>query len=190
MARHGPKLAVALIVAVLLAIAGYVAAGPYLTVRAIKDALREQDSAALAEQVDFPMLRASLKAQLLDEMAREAGPEVQANPLGAFALTMATGLVNGTVDAMVTPMGLAGLMQGRALWKNTVDGFRRPATGADGRPMPPPEPWRNAEYRYASASRFTITTCDESGEPLVFVLRREGLRWKLADIRLPLDHAP
>lgn len=186
MARHGPKLAVALIVAVLLAIAGYVAAGPYLTVRAIKDALREQDSAALAEQVDFPMLRASLKAQLLDALAREAGPEVQANVLGAFALTMATGLVNGTVDAMVTPMGLAGVMQGRALWKNTVDDFRRPVTDAGGQPVPPPEPWRDADYRYESLSRFTITTRDESGKPLVFVLRRDALRWKLADIRLPL----
>ena len=186
MSRHGPKLAIALIVAVLLAIAGYVAAGPYLTVRAIKHAVQEQDSAALAEQVDFPMLRASLKAQLLDAMAREAGPEVQANPLGAFALTMATGLVNGTVDAMVTPMGLAGVMQGRSLWKNTVDGFRRPATDAGGQPLPPPEPWRDANTRYESTSRFTITTRDESGKPLVFVLRRDGLRWKLADIRLPL----
>ena len=122
----------------------------------------------------------------IEDLAREAGPDVQANPFGAFALTMATGLVNGTVDAMVTPMGLAGVMQGRALWKNTLDGFRRPATDAGGQPLPPPEPWRDAKYRYESPSRFTITTRDESGKPLVFVLRRDGLRWRLADIRLPL----
>ena len=81
MTRHGPKLAVALIVAVLLAIAGYVAAGPYLTVRAIKDALREQDSAAHAEQVDFPMLREAaheLRA-LLDEDGLASFPKTTGN---------------------------------------------------------------------------------------------------------------
>ena len=77
-------------------------------------------------------------------------------------------------------------MQGRSLWKNTIDDFRRPATDAGGQPLSPPEPWRDADTRYESMSRFTITTRDESGKPLVFVLRRDGLRWKLADIRLPL----
>lgn len=178
---------IAVLVVLLLLLAGYVAAGPYLTVRAIRDAVREQDSAALADQVDFPALRASLKAQLVDAMVREAGPEAQASVLGGFALTMATGLVNGTVDAMVTPVGLAGVMQGRALWKSSIDSFRRPSTDAEGQALPPPEAWQDADFRYESPSRFTITTRDESGRPLVFVLRRNGLAWKLADIRLPLQ---
>lgn len=181
----------ALALVALVALAGYVAAGPYLTVRAIKSALQEQDAGALSRQVDFPALRASLKAQLLDAMVREAGEDVQANPFGAFALTMATGLVNGTVDTMVTPIGLAGVMEGRKLWSNTRDSFRRPATDAQGEPAPPPEPLRDARYRYESLSRFTATVEDESGKPVVFVLRRDGLQWKLADIRLPLtDSAP
>lgn len=177
---------IALLVLVVLLLAGYVAAGPYLTVRAIRDAVREQDASALADQVDFPALRASLKAQLVDAMVREAGSEVQSSALGGFALTMATGLVNSTVDAMVTPVGLAGVMQGRALWKRSVDPFRRQPSDGEGQPLPAREPWQDADFRYASPSRFTITTRDESGRPLVFVLRREGLAWKLADIRLPL----
>jgi hypothetical protein len=180
---------IVLLVVLVALLAGYVAAGPYLTVRAIRDAVREQDSAALADQVDFPALRASLKAQLVDAMVREAGPDAQASVLGGFALTMATGLVNGTVDAMVTPMGLAGIMQGRALWKSSVDSFRRQPTDTEGQALPPAEPWHDADFRYASPSRFTITTRDEAGRPLVFVLRRRGLAWKLADIRLPLDRA-
>ena len=180
---------IALGLVVLLAIAGYVAAGPYLTMRAIKSALQEQDAGALSDQVDFPALRASLKAQLLDAMVREAGEDVQANPLGSFALTMATGLVNGTVEAMVTPVGLAGVMEGRKLWDNARDSFRRPTTDAQGGPLPPPEPLRDARYRYESPSRFTATVVDESGKPIVFVLRRDGLQWRLADIRLPLAGA-
>ena len=181
---------IALFLVLLLAIAGYVAAGPYLTMHAIKSALQKQDAGALSDQVDFPALRASLKAQLLDAMVREAGEDVQANPLGSFALTMATGLVNGTVEAMVTPIGLAGMMEGRKLWGNARDSFRRPATDPQGAPLPRPEPLRDARYRYESLSRFTATVEDESGKPIVFVLRRDGLQWKLADIRLPLDTAP
>ncbi len=180
---------IALFLVLLLAMAAYVGAGPYLTMHAIKSALQDQDAGALSKQVDFPALRASLKAQLLDAMVREAGEDVQANPFGSFALTMATGLVNGTVEAMVTPIGLAGVMEGRKIWSNTRDSFRRPATDPQGAPLPPTEPLRDAHYRYESLSRFTATVEDESGKPIVFVLRRDGLQWKLADIRLPLTAA-
>ncbi len=30
------------------------------------------------------------------------------------------------------------------------------------------------------------TMPDENGKPMVFVLTRDGLRWKLSDVRLPL----
>ena len=182
---------IALVVAALIAIAVYVGAGPYLTVRAIRIAVKEQDTAALAKQIDFPALRASLKAQMIDAMVREAGADVQANPIGAFALTVATGVVNGVADAMVTPTGLAGVMEGRRLWRNTRDSFNRPQVDANGEPLPAPEPLHDARYRYESMSRFTATVDDESGKPIVFVLRRNGLQWKLADIRLPLgENAP
>lgn len=176
-----------LFLVVMIALAAYVGAGPYLTMRAIRTAVKEQDTTALAKQIDFPALRASLKAQLLDAMVREAGEDVQANPIGAFALTIATSVVNGTVDAMVTPIGLAGVMEGRRLWRNTRDSFSRPQVDANGEPLPVPEPLHDARYNYESLSRFTATVEDESGKPIVFVLRRNGLQWKLADIRLPLD---
>lgn len=178
---------IAFALALLLAIAAYVAAGPYLTVHAIRTAVKEQDTTALAKQIDFPALRASLKAQLLDALVREAGADVQANPIGAFALTMASGVVNATVDAMVTPTGLAGVMEGRRLWRNTRDSFSRPQVDANGAPIPEPEPLHDARYRYESLSRFTATIDDDAGKPIVFVLRRNGLQWKLADIRLPMN---
>ena len=48
------------------------------------------------------------------------------------------------------------------------------------------DPLADARYRFESTTRFTATVTDRSGEPLVFVLSRQGLRWKLSDIRLPL----
>lgn len=183
---------IALVLVLVLLLATYVAAGPYMTIRAIRHAVQAQDSGELAEQVDFPALRASLKAQLIDKMVREAGPDAQSNPFAAIAMTMATGVVNGVVDGMVNPGGLAAVMQGRRLWRNTQDSFARPAVDANGEPVPrvEPEPLHDATMRYESASRFTATIRDEQGHPIVFVLRRNGLRWRLADIRLPLDGAP
>ena len=171
---------IALALVALLALGAYVAAGPYLTVRAIRHAVQAQDPAALAREVDFPLLRASLKAQMEDRLLRRAGMEAQADPIGAFGLSLASGAIDGAVDLMVTPSGLAALMEGRAVWRRVAGGM-----SGDGGADAPREPLHDAAYRYESASRVTATVRDGDGDPYVFVLHRDGLRWKLADIRLP-----
>jgi hypothetical protein len=171
-----------LVAAVLAVLLAYAAAGPYLTINAIREAVKTEDGRALARQVDFPALRASLKAQLTDRVVREAGADVQSSLVGAFGLRLATGLVGGLVDAMVTPAGLGALMEGRKLW-NRGSGVAPPSRSDSSQQ---PEPLRDAVQRYESPSRFTATVRDDSGRPVVFVLTRDGLRWKLSDIHLPL----
>ncbi|HVR81863.1 MAG TPA: DUF2939 domain-containing protein [Luteimonas sp.] len=171
---------IALVLALLLALTTYVGFGPYLTVRAIRISVKAQDAAALSEQVDFPALRASLKVQLSDRLVRTAGSELQSNPFAAFGLSIANGFVGGAVDAMVTPIGLGALMEGHKVWKRVDDGMS-PSDPA----VPAPEPLHDARYRYESPSRFTATVQDDEGRPVVFVMTRHGLRWKLSDIRLP-----
>src|SRR5689334_6162338 len=147
---------IALALAAIVLVLAWVAAGPYMTIRAIQHAVQAQDAGELAEQVDFPALRTSLKAQLVDEMIRQAGPDVQTNPFGAIALTMATGVVNGLVDGMVNPGGLGAVMQGRRLWKNSRDSFERPPLDAQGEPLPAAvekKPLEDAKLRYESTSR-------------------------------------
>lgn len=172
------------VVAVLLV--GYVAAGPYLTVRAIRSAVQEQDAAALSKQVDFPTLRASLKAQLSDRLVRAVGIDGQSGMLGAIGLTVAGGLVNGAVETMVTPVGLGALMEGRKVWNRVGDGIERPDVADPSAAVGErPQPLQGAKYRYESLSRFTATVHDDQGRPIVFVMTRDGLRWQLSDIRLP-----
>lgn len=167
-----------------LALAGYVVAGPYLAIRGITQAIQQQDTGRLQRYVDFPALRVNLKAQLDDYLVRQAGPQLQSSLLGAFALSMAGGVTAAGVDAMVTPLGIGALLQGRSLWKrasgDTVggDSYARPV---------PADPLKEAEHRFESTSRFTATVHGEDGQPLVFVFARDGLRWKLVDIRLPLQ---
>lgn len=174
----------ALLIAALIALAAYVAAGPFLTVNALRSALKEQDTAALARHVDFPTLRGNLKAQLDDHMLRRAGPEVQRNPFGAIALRIAGGITGGAVDALLTPAGIGAVLEGRNLWQRTSGaGIDRNDSYAH---VAPPDPLKDARYRFESTSRFTATVHDRSGDPVVFVLSRDGWRWKLSDIRLPL----
>jgi hypothetical protein len=171
---------IALFFVVLLALGGYVAAGPYLTVRAIRAAVVADDAAALSREVDFPALRSSLKAQLADRLVHAAGADVQASPFGAIGLSIAGSVVGGAVDAMVTPLGIGALMEGHRTWK-----YVRPGDpGADAQ-APSVEPLHDARYRYESLSRFTATVAARDGDPVVFVISRKGLRWRLSDIRLP-----
>jgi len=166
----------------LAAVLAFGAAGPWLAMHAIGKAVREENAAALARHVDFPPLRASLKAQTGDRLARSVGIEAQSGWLGALGMTVATELAGGAVDLMVTPYGLGALMEGRKVW-NRATGLPPPRTEEGARARP--DPWRNAERRYESASRFTATVRTDDGAPVVFVLTRKGLRWRLSDIRLP-----
>jgi hypothetical protein len=73
-------IALALVLASLLALGAYVAAGPFLAMNGIRTALAEQDAAKLSRHIDFPALRVSLKAQVEDAMARRPG---ERNPVQA-----------------------------------------------------------------------------------------------------------
>ena len=171
---------VSVVTAVLLL--AYAAAGPWLTINAIREAVRNEDSRALSKQVDFPALRASLRLQLADAIVREAGVEAQSSLLGAMGLRLAGGAAGTGVDMMVTPVGLSALMRGQRLW-SLAGGASPMRAGPDPARAAPLE---DAHYRYHSPSRFTVTVRDDRDRPIEFVLTRQGLRWKLSDIRLPL----
>lgn len=166
-----------------LALGGYVLAGPFLAIRGISQAIERQDTAALERYVDFPMLRANLKAQLDDYVVRRAGIDASASLFGGIALQLAGGVTGAGVDTLVTPAGIGAVLQGHQLWKRasgeTIDG------DTWSRPMPA-RPLEDSRKRFESTSRFTATVSTADGRPVVFVLDRQGLRWRLTDIRLPL----
>ena len=175
----------ALIVVILLALAGWLAAGPFITVNAIRTAVQQQDATKLSQQVDFPALRTSLKQQVDDYVGRRAGTDAQASVLGSVALQLASGATDGLVDAMATPAGLAAVMEGRNFWDRLTG--RRADSGDSYATAPPRDPLEGAKYRFESPSRFTATIANDDGDPLVLVLTRQGLAWKVTDVRLPLN---
>lgn len=167
---------------VALLVAAWLAAGPWLAIRGIERAVAERDGAALERHVDFPRLQANLRAQLDDRLVRAAGADVAGNPLGALALAVAGGTTGAAVDALATPAGIGALLQGHAVWQRATGNTR--GSGLQARPEPA-RPLHEASHRYESLSRFSATVTHADGGRTVFVFERQGLRWRLVDIRLP-----
>lgn len=167
----------------LLLLIGYVAGGPFIAMWAIRNALAENDTAKLQKYVDLEAVRANLRAQVEDHLARKAGAKANGK-LGLFALSVANTVAGTGIDAAVTPAGIGAILGGRSIWKQamreTVDG------DTFGKPLPP-DPLKGAKYEYASASEFDATIRDENGKPMTFVFARDGLGWKLTNIKLDLD---
>ena len=178
--RRENRFAIGIVVALLVALLAWVAAGPWIAINGIRGAILAQDTAALERWVDFPALRVNLKAHVGDAIARRAGEGVQANPFGAIGIRIAGGIAGAAVDTLATPMGIAAILEGRNTWMRAIG---RTENGDAYGPPKTYDPFRDAKQRYESPSRFTVATRDAQGQPLVFVLRREGLRWRLTDIR-------
>src|SRR5690606_17416914 len=116
----------------------HVATGPYRTLAAIHAAVANDDARSLARHVDFPAVRASLKDQLRDRLARRYGGGANEGTLGLLAMGAAGFAVDGAVEVMVTPIGLAALMQGRAMWRDASGAFVAPRAAAPSGAAPVP----------------------------------------------------
>lgn len=166
---------------VLAALLAWTASGPWRAMAGIHRAVQAGDAAALARHVDFPALRASLKPQVQDRIVRAAGQDAQSGRFAAFGLTVATGLAGGLVDAMVTPVGLGAIIEGRKVW-DRVGNVPPPATGT---PAAATEPAPAPDLRFESLSRASAIVTLDDGSELTLVLTRSGMRWRLSEIRLP-----
>lgn len=165
-----------------------VAAGPFITVHKIRDAVKARDQAALAAQVDFPLLRSNLKQQFNDRLTAEMASGQENNAFASFGLVLAGKLADVMVDALVTPAALARLMSGEKAARlprrepdaDVPEGGSGPDAGVRR------EPLADASYHFSSPSRFVARVTGKDGKVVDFVLTRDGLSWRLTNILLPL----
>lgn len=170
----------------LLATAGYTAAGPYLALHGIRTALEQRDVRKLQRHVDFPAVCESLKVQLEEWMARKAGDPARDTLFGRWLLNAASHAAAAGIDTFGTPLGIAAILQGKNLWQGVQasDAGNEPDT-RDGN-APAPHMLSDPQTHYESSSRFTAAVRNQAGEPVVLVFTRQGIRWKLTWIDLPL----
>jgi hypothetical protein len=158
---------------------------PYLTVWQMRRHAEAGDSPALSQHVNFPALRESVKATLMATMSRSMKKdELRDSPFAAFGAMLAMSFIGPMVDMMVSPEGVAMMMQGER--PKPTDGASRRAP-AD---KPSAKSPSDVEFvqGYEGYDRFSLAVREKNVEQMALVFHREGLvTWKLASLRLHLD---
>lgn len=165
------KVWIAAIATLILAIVGYTWIGPTLALNGIIKSANEHDTRRLRELVDFPALRENMKEQINAQVAQHMTEELKDNPFAAMFSGMANMMTDKVVDSFITPDGLLNLS------RFDTDHERKRTGVIDllGR----------TECTFQSISRATITKNDPADEDLRLIFARNGISWKLVNIRIP-----
>lgn len=175
--KKKPALIGTAILAALLAAAVY--ASPHWQLYRMRAAVEARDVQALAQYVDFPRLRESVKLQLMRRLGADDGPaQSRKNPFAALGQRMVLAVVDPVVDAAVSPAGVAAMLDAGDIRVRPLE----PAAPADARPREKV----NYDLSYRSWEQVVVQRADGGG--VAFLLDRQGLwRWKLAGVALRED---
>ena len=173
--RFVKKWVIGAVVLLMALAATWYVASPGYAMSKLRDAAVAGDREALAERVDFPAVRESIKSQLSAVMMAEMAKQKQDdNPLAALGGMFAMGLVNTMIDGMVTPDGIKAMVERGK--------FQKPGQHVASAP--------NAEVEWTverkGLDKFEARQENASNDPAL-VFKRDGFGWKLTDIRMPAD---
>ena len=150
---------------------------PYLALRQLQKAAERGDEQAMAELVDFPALRESVKGNVRSAVEHSVGRG--RNPIGMLGGILAGAVAGPVVDAVVTPQGIAALTEGER------PGQRHRGSDGDDRLRV-----KNVKVKrgYESFDLFVVhfVSKDDGKERMALLMRREGItHWRLSGIRIP-----
>ncbi len=180
------------LVGAVICVIGVGAAGTYSyvsparTLKEIREAAESNDSERLRDLIDFDRVKTALKDDVNAQIISSARESLKDNPFQGLALAMAGMMVDRLVDSMVTPAGIAAMMDKGELKSS------KPA-GDTALPTVTSTEVRNdgvtIERGYDSYDRYRVRLTKESGTPddaLTLTLRRNGLfSWRLTHIAIP-----
>lgn len=171
---------------VVVGVVAYVVATPYITVYQMKEAAEKHDAVALSEHIDFPSVRQSLKDQMNASIAQKMGTDFNQKDsfLGTLGKQVGGVLVDQVVEVYVTPSGIRQLMVGE---KPKVISVEVPASESADKPEPSEKPLSHSSMHYTALDRFVVNHKNKQGKEAQFVLHRQGMQWKLAEILLPQE---
>jgi hypothetical protein len=163
---------------------------PFLAMQALKGAARSHDPVRLERIVDFPAVRDSLKSQFNAAFAGrlQSDPALRNNPFAGFAMLIAPVIVERAVDSLVTPDGIAAMVESGTPPK-AGPAAPKAAPSASAPPAARREERARLSYAYEDLDTFKVTSASRTDPDarVDFVFRRSGLvRWRLTRIGLPL----
>ncbi|NOW46685.1 hypothetical protein FHW96_002845 [Novosphingobium sp. SG751A] len=145
---------------------------PYLAMRDLKEAVREGDRDDLAEKVDFPAVRESIKSQAKAVVMAEVAKQQDSNPFAALGSMVGMAMVDHLVDGIVSADGLRAMIN---------KGKIRPQADAEVSAAPEAK-WT---ITHKGIGRFTARPETAGGPAPELVFKRDDLGWKLVDVVLP-----
>jgi hypothetical protein len=148
---------------------------PRLALDALQIALAQRDVVALERQVDWPQVRGGIRADVTGLLAANAAQSAGGTGIGAavgsmLATALGPTVVPFLVDTVVSPQGVIRLLD----YRERVDG-RKVVLAVD-------------RMGFTAVDEFTVWIA-WPGDPVLAraVLVREGVRWRVARVVLPLD---
>jgi hypothetical protein len=110
------KRTVTLLVLAAAALVALYVGSPFVGVGRARAAIESRDPDVISEYVDVPAVRESLRTELLAVMAKKTNGAANPgeNPFAALGQALAANMAGMYVDTMLTPDGLATLIQGAA----------------------------------------------------------------------------
>ncbi|MEY4529143.1 MAG: hypothetical protein RL768_2862 [Nitrospirota bacterium] len=157
-------------VAVLVA-SGWLYVAPYLILNEMEDAAEEGHAEELNKYVDFPSLRESLKGWALSEIKAKMEQGDVPSPGASISdegMVFAGAVVNAIVEGVVTPEGIAKILQGASPFDEPAD---------------PVQSLSDYELGYEGLSKFIVRLKPSDTEGIDLILSRHGLTWKLTAVR-------
>lgn len=173
---------------VVAAVAAALYFGPHWTVHRMRVALDARDAQALSQYVDYPAVRESFKTQLMQALGRIPGlGAMQDNPFAALGKALAGGVVNQTVDALVTPDSVMAMLEHGQPSIDSPSAPSAPAAGgAPSTDTPPKAEDKGPRYVIEYVDYATVRIRAKDGTPGAFLMRRDGVfGWKLSGVELP-----
>jgi Protein of unknown function (DUF2939) len=155
-------------------------ASPYFTLYQMYQAVERKDIEAISSHVDFPALRESVKTNLQTVVKKETSQ--QSNPLmGLLGSVMGGFVLDPVVDQLVTPSGVAALLEGQQLQLGKQEGQTQFMQGGGSSSTP------DVKAEYESFNQFAVNVKPKGQdiEPVTILLSRDGLGWKISGVRLP-----
>ena len=154
---------------IVVVLVGYFAGSPYLTLMNLKSDIESRNGESLAEKIDFPSVRESLKDQFNLAMAKETmDSSSEDDPWGAAGAALgadfASTMINGMVDGLVTPSGLIGLMSRGEIDSGGSKDQSQTSTQQE-------LAISDAVLSYEGLNKFSATLINDDGDEMKLILR-------------------
>lgn len=138
---------------------GFYAAGPFLAMNEIRDAVAYNDKVKFEKYVDLASITENMKTGLNRKMEGDKTQKEESLVGAALGSAIAKTIIGGAVDLMATPE-MAMEVLNKALRQ--------------------PEPqW---DWSFANWDRFVMTVYGKEDNKLDLVLRSEGMSWRLKSV--------